>query len=129
MDFHFPIRWRTGVDSEGAQRALKAGGSLKHTLELARRFRETDRDTPLILMGYANPVEQMTPQAFAHEMAKAGADGAIVVDLPPEEDTPLREAFAAHDLAVIRLATPTRTPTVYQGLEGASGFLIRLVAG
>jgi tryptophan synthase alpha chain len=106
------------------QRALKAGGSLRNTLELARRFREHDKDTPLILMGYANPVEQMTPLVFAQEMARAGADGAIIVDLPPEEDGALREAFARHDLAVIRLATPTTDDNrLTKVLEGASGFL------
>lgn len=109
---------------KAAQRALKAGGSLRKTLELAARFREHDKETPLILMGYANPVEQMTPQAFAREMAKAGADGAIVVDLPPEEDGPLREAFAAHDLSIIRLATPTTDANrLTKVLDGASGFL------
>ncbi len=109
---------------KAAQRALKAGGSLRKTLELAARFRETDKDTPLILMGYANPVEQMTPQVFAHEMATAGADGAIIVDLPPEEDAPLRVAFVANGLAVIRLATPTTDANrLTKVLEGASGFL------
>lgn len=106
------------------QRALKAGGSLKQALALARDFRVQDNDTPLILMGYANPIEQMGYEAFAQAMHAAGADGAIVVDLPPEEDAPLRHAFAAHDLAAIRLATPTtddaRLTTV---LDGASGFL------
>jgi tryptophan synthase alpha chain len=105
-------------------RALKAGGSLKKTLDLARRFRETDQDTPLILMGYANPIEQMGYDTFATNMYTAGADGAIVVDLPPEEDAPLRTAFTKHDLSIIRLATPTtdaqRLTTV---LDGASGFV------
>ena len=107
-----------------ALRSLEAGGSLKQTLDLARRFRESDANTPLILMGYANPAEQMGYQAFAQSMAGAEADGAIVVDLPPEEDAPLRAAFAPHRLALIRLATPTtdeqRLTTV---LEGASGFV------
>lgn len=109
---------------KAAQRALKAGGSLRKTLELAARFRVMDEDTPLILMGYANPVEQMTPQIFAREMASAGADGAIIVDLPPEEDAPLRAAFAPHDLALIRLATPTTNDARFTKLlDGASGFL------
>jgi tryptophan synthase alpha chain len=109
---------------KAALRALKAGGSLAQTLDLVRRFRETHQDTPLILMGYANPIEQMGYGPFAAAMHACGADGAIVVDLPPEEDAPLREAFAAHGLSIIRLATPTtdeaRLTTV---LEGASGFL------
>jgi tryptophan synthase alpha chain len=109
---------------KAAQRALKAGGSLKQTLALVRGFREHDKDTPLILMGYANPIEQMGYVAFAHGMSDAGTDGAIVVDLPPEEDGPLRVAFAQHDLAVIRLATPTTDDDrLTKVLEGASGFL------
>jgi tryptophan synthase alpha chain len=121
--FSDPMADGPSVQKAG-QRALKAGGSLRHTLELARRFRETDADTPLILMGYANPIEQMGYEAFAKAMHASGADGAIVVDLPPEEDAPLRAAFAAHDLAVIRLATPTTDDKrLTKVLEGASGFL------
>jgi tryptophan synthase alpha chain len=106
------------------QRALKAGGSLKQTLELAARFREHDKDTPLVLMGYANPIEQMGYAQFAQAMHAAGADGAIVVDLPPEEDAPLRAAFAPHGLSIIRLATPTTDDErLTKVLEGAAGFL------
>lgn len=109
---------------KAALRSLKAGGSLRNTLDLARRFRETDKDTPLILMGYANPIEQMGYDTFASNMAHAGADGAIVVDLPPEEDAPLRRAFAPHALSIIRLATPTTNDKrLTKVLEGASGFL------
>jgi tryptophan synthase alpha chain len=109
---------------KAAQGALKAGGSLKQTLELARRFRDTNGDTPLILMGYANPIEQMGYDAFASAMRASGADGAIVVDLPPEEDAGLRTAFARNDLSVIRLATPTTDDQrLTKVLEGAAGFL------
>ena len=109
---------------KAALRALKAGGSLKHTLELARRFRETNADTPLILMGYANPIESMGYDAFAQAMKTSGADGAIIVDLPPEEDAPLRAAFDANDLSIIRLATPTTDNNrLTKVLAGASGFL------
>lgn len=109
---------------KAALRALKAGGSLKQTLELARGFRAQDKDTPLILMGYANPVESMGYDAFAHAMHEAGADGVILVDLPPEEDAPLRAAFAKYDLALIRLATPTTDDArLTKVLDGASGFL------
>jgi tryptophan synthase alpha chain len=109
---------------KAALRALKAGGSLKKTLELAKRFREADNDTPLILMGYANPIEQMGYEAFAANMHAAGADGAIIVDLPPEEDAPLRAAFAPHDLSIIRLATPTTDDKrLTKVLDGASGFV------
>ncbi len=109
---------------KAALRALKASGSLRKTLELAARFRVHDSHTPLILMGYANPIEQMGYETFARGMAKAGADGAIVVDLPPEEDAPLRAAFAPHDLSIIRLATPTTDDKrLTKVLGGASGFL------
>ncbi len=109
---------------KAALRALKAGGSLKHTLELARRFRETNADTPLILMGYANPIESMGYEAFANAMHASGADGVIIVDLPPEEDAPLRAAFTKHDLSIIRLATPTTDDKrLTKVLDGASGFL------
>jgi tryptophan synthase alpha chain len=106
------------------QRALKAGGSLRKTLDLVARFREHDTDTPLILMGYTNPIEQMGYDAFAEAMHASGADGAIVVDLPPEEDAPLRAAFAPHGLSIIRLATPTTdNKRLTKVLDGASGFL------
>lgn len=109
---------------KAALRALKAGGSLKQSLELARRFRETNSDTPLILMGYANPIESMGYEAFATAMAASGADGAIIVDLPPEEDAPLRAAFRSNGLSIIRLATPTTdTNRLTKVLDGASGFL------
>ncbi|MEO0982788.1 MAG: tryptophan synthase subunit alpha [Pseudomonadota bacterium] len=106
------------------QRALKAGTTLQDVLALARRFRETDRDTPIILMGYANPVHAMGYDRFAEAAAEAGIDGTIIVDLPPEEDPPLREAYARRDLAVIRLATPTTDEKRMAAVaNGASGFL------
>jgi tryptophan synthase alpha chain len=109
---------------KAALRALKAGGSLRKTLDLARRFRETNADTPLILMGYANPIESMGYEAFASAMHASGADGVIIVDLPPEEDAPLRAAFTKHDLSIIRLATPTTDDKrLTKVLDGASGFL------
>jgi len=109
---------------KAAQRALKSGGSLRHTLDLVARFRKDDSATPIILMGYANPVEQFGHDKFAEAAAKAGVDGIIVVDIPPEEDTELRAALASQNISLIRLATPTtddkRLPTV---LDGVSGFL------
>ena len=107
-----------------AQRALKAGGSLTVTLEIARRFRAVNTSTPLILMGYANPIHRMGYSAFAKAAAQAGVDGVITVDLPPEEDAPLRVELAAHGLAVIRLATPTTTERRMARIaDGASGFI------
>lgn len=125
LGFPFSDPMADGVSIQrAAERALKAGGSLAKSLDLAARFRETDQTTPLVLMGYANPVEQLGPQAFAERARAAGVDGAILVDIPPEEDAEIRAALAAADLSLIRLATPTtddrRLPTV---LSGVSGFL------
>jgi tryptophan synthase alpha chain len=90
-----------------ALRGLKAGLTLKGTLELARAFRDGDADTPLILMGYLNPIESYGYDAFAADAAAAGVDGVIVVDCPPEEADPLTDALDANQLSLIRLATPT----------------------
>jgi tryptophan synthase alpha chain len=90
-----------------AQRALQAGMTLKGTLDLVRRFRAEDRTTPLILMGYLNPILTWGYRPFAQAAAEAGADGLIVVDCPPEEADPLADALDANGLSLIRLATPT----------------------
>ncbi len=109
---------------KAALRALAKQTTLADVLSLAKRFRETDQETPLILMGYANPVHSMGYTAFADAAAAAGIDGTIIVDLPPEEDGPLRDAYAEHELSVIRLATPTTTPDrMVKVAEGSSGFL------
>ena len=109
---------------KAAQRALKAGGNLTVTLEIARRFRSVNTSTPLIVMGYANPIHRMGYAAFARAAAEAGVDGVITVDLPPEEDAPLREELAALGLAAIRLATPTTSESRMARIaDGASGFV------
>ncbi len=105
-------------------RSLANNTTLKDVLALAARFRETDTKTPLIIMGYANPVHAMGYENFAEQAAASGIDGTIIVDLPPEEDAPLRAAYAPHELAIIRLATPTTTETRMKTIaDGASGFL------
>ena len=107
-----------------SQRALAAGASLATTLELVRGFRAGDDATPIVLMGYFNPIMAFGVNRFVDQARDAGVDGLIVVDLPPEEDAELREPAAAAGISVIRLATPTtdadRLPTV---LTGASGFV------
>ena len=107
---------------EAGLRSLAAGATLTTILEMAAEFRKTNDTTPLIIMGYCNPVHHMGYANFAAKAKAAGVDGAIIVDLPPEEDAELREAFAAHDLALIRLATPTtddaRLPRVVAGTKG-----------
>lgn len=109
---------------KAALRALAAGANLNSTLEIARRFRLVNTSTPLIVMGYANPIHRMGYAVFARAAAEAGVDGVITVDLPPEEDAPLRQELAAHGLAVIRLATPTTTEKRMERIaDGASGFV------
>ena len=109
---------------KAAQRALARGVTLTDTLELARRFREGDQTTPLIMMGYLNPLETHGLKRFAADAADAGIDGIIVVDAPPEESQELDDALAGAELSRIWLATPTtddhRLKTV---LRGASGFV------
>ncbi len=114
-----------------ALRALGAGIRTKDVLAMAAKFRQKDTQTPLIVMGYYNPIHHMGCEAFTEACVTAGVDGAIMVDLPPEEDTPLRSAFDGAGLALIRLATPTtddqRLPTV---VAGTSGFVYYIsVAG
>jgi tryptophan synthase alpha chain len=105
-------------------RALRAGATMARTLELVRRFRQRDDKTPIVLMGYYNPIHVRGAENFVREAAKAGADGLIIVDLPPEEDAVLREPAHAAGLDIIRLVTPTtdeaRLKTI---LNGASGYL------
>jgi tryptophan synthase alpha chain len=107
-----------------ALRSLKAGGSTRKALAQLAAFRKTDQTTPVVLMGYFNPIYIYGPERFCRDAAAAGADGLIVVDLPPEEDAELRPFAKAAGLDLVRLATPTtddkRLPTV---LAGASGFL------
>jgi tryptophan synthase alpha chain len=90
-----------------AQRALAKGMTLKATLEMAAAFRAKDRATPVILMGYTNPLVTWGIDAFCRDASAAGVDGLIIVDLPPEEAGPLADACDANDLSLIRLATPT----------------------
>jgi tryptophan synthase alpha chain len=109
---------------KAALRSLAAGTTLKDTLTIAKRFRSENTTTPLIVMGYANPIHRMGYAAFAKAAAEAGVDGVITVDLPPEEDAPLRQELAAHGLAVIRLATPTTTEKRMETVaDGSSGFV------
>lgn len=107
-----------------ALRGLKAGLSLKGTLALAADFRAADADTPLILMGYLNPLESYGYEAFARDAAAAGVDGVIVVDCPPEEAGPLAAALDAAQVSLIRLATPTSDDARLKVIaEGTSGFV------
>jgi len=107
-----------------SQRALKAGQTLKKTLAMVRAFRESDTATPIVLMGYYNPIYIYGVERFLADAKAAGVDGLIVVDLPPEEDNELCLPALEAGIAFIRLATPTtddhRLPAV---LANTSGFV------
>lgn len=105
-------------------RALKGGQTMAKTFAMARAFREGDKTTPLVLMGYYNPIYSYGAEKFAREARDAGVDGLIIVDLTPEEDHELRVPAVAAGLDLIRLAAPTsdagRLKTI---VAGASGFI------
>ena len=105
-------------------RSLAAGTRTADIFAMAAAFRARHPQVPLVLMGYSNPMTIRGPEWFAAECAKAGVDGVICVDIPPEEDADLGPALRGAGVSLIRLATPTtdaaRLPTV---LEGSSGFL------
>lgn len=107
-----------------AQRALAHGMTLNRTLDMVRAFRKTDSETPIVLMGYFNPIYNHGVDQFLTDAQEAGIDGLIVVDLPPEEDEELCIPAQAAGLNFIRLATPTtddkRLPKV---LTNTSGFV------
>lgn len=104
------------------QRALEGGMTLQKTLDLARAFRAEDETTPIVLMGYYNPIYSRGVDQFLSDAREAGIDGLIVVDLPPEEDAELCIPAQAAGLNFIRLATPTtddkRLPRVLQNTSG-----------
>ena len=105
-------------------RALKSGMTLKRLLNMVERFRAHDDVTPIVLMGYFNPVHAYGAHHFLRDAAHAGVDGLIVVDLPPEEDGDLRSAARLNGIDIVRLATPTTTDRRLETvLDGAGGFL------
>jgi tryptophan synthase alpha chain len=92
-----------------AERAIAQGVGLARVLELVREFRNTDTTTPVVLMGYANPIERMGQAAFAERAQAAGVDGVLVVDYPPEEVDVFSGQLAAHGISPIFLLAPTST--------------------
>jgi tryptophan synthase alpha chain len=108
----------------GNQRALKGGVTLARLLQVVRQFRLGDGETPIVLMGYFNPIYRYGSEAFTRDAAAAGVDGLIIVDLPPEEDAELRGPALAHGLDLVRLTAPTtddaRLPLV---VGTATGFI------
>ena len=123
MPFTDPMADGPSIQAAGL-RALKAGMTLKKTLAIVRAFREGDNATPLVLMGYYNPIYIYGVDRFLCDAKSAGVDGLIIVDLPPEEDAELCEPALRAGLNFIRLATPTtddkRLPAV---LANTSGFV------
>jgi tryptophan synthase alpha chain len=123
MPFTDPMADGPSIQRAG-QRALQAGQTMDRTLAMVRAFREGDQETPLVLMGYYNPIYSRGVPRFLEEAKAAGVDGLIVVDLPPEEDEELCLPALDGGIDFIRLATPTtdgrRLPRV---LENTSGFV------
>ncbi|UMM63780.1 tryptophan synthase subunit alpha [Aristophania vespae] len=107
-----------------AKRALKAGATLSRILDMVADFRRTNDNTPLILMGYLNPIEQFGTERFLEEAAKAGVDGLIIVDLPFEEAKDVRASAKSKGLDLIHLTTPnTPEDRLELTLKEASGFI------
>jgi tryptophan synthase alpha chain len=123
MPFSDPMADGPAIQMAG-QRALKAGQTLKKTLQLAADFRKTDDATPIVMMGYYNPIYIYGVETFLDDALASGIDGLIVVDLPPEMDDELCIPAIRKGINFIRLATPTtdekRLPTV---LKNTSGFV------
>lgn len=123
MAFTDPMADGPAVQAAGL-RALKAGATLAATLSMVRKFRKADTTTPVVLMGYCNPIFNFGAADFAQSAAAAGVDGVILVDLPPEETEEFGPSLAGSGIDLIRLAAPTTTdarlPAV---LHGAGGFL------
>ncbi|WP_262693775.1 tryptophan synthase subunit alpha [Kordiimonas aquimaris] len=123
MPFTDPSADGPAID-KAAQRAIKAGANMKKTLSMVTAFRAAGHETPIVLMGYFNPIYAYGIEKFCTDAATAGVDGLIVVDLPPEEDAELLEPANANNIDIVRLATPTsddaRLPAI---VNGASGFV------
>ena len=123
MPFSDPMADGPSIQAS-SQRALKSGQTMRKTLELVRALRAVDQNTPLILMGYYNPIYVYPTARFLADAEAAGVDGLIVVDVPPEADDELCLPAIEHGISFIRLATPTtdakRLPAV---LANTSGFV------
>jgi tryptophan synthase alpha chain len=121
MPFTDPMADGPAIQAAGL-RALSSGQTMIKNLALVRAFRETDKDTPIVLMGYYNPIYVYGVDRFLKDAKEAGVDGLIVVDLPPEEDDELCIPALKAGLNFIRLATPTtddkRAPTVFRNTSG-----------
>ena len=112
------------VIQRSSERALARGAGLRYVLEAVEVFRQQDDGTPVVLMGYLNPVEIHGAERFAREAVAAGVDGVLLVDLPPEEAEETRAVFNREGLALIALASPTTSPERLRMLcDAAQGYL------
>jgi len=112
------------VIQRASERALKNGVGLSDVLQCVREFRESNISTPIVLMGYANPIERMGTEKFVTEAANAGVDGVLVVDYPPEESLEYAACMKKHGLDVIFLLAPTSTQQrIEQVAQIASGYV------
>ena len=112
------------VIQRSSERALTRGVTTPRVFEFIRQFRLGDQQTPVVLMGYLNPLEMRGADAYAAAAASAGVDGLLLVDLPPEEAGPIRAALNAHDVQLISLAAPTTSGERLRALAGAAqGYL------
>ena len=112
------------VIQRGHERALQRGITLQHSLDAVAQFRQQDKDTPVLLMGYANPVERMGYAALADAGAKAGLDGLLTVDMPPEEVAPLNKELQRVGMDNIFLVAPTTPPPRIARIAAlATGFI------
>ena len=97
------------VIQRASEHAIRQGVGLRHVLDMVSQFRQTDQQTPIVLMGYANPIERMGQKVFAEKARTAGIDGLLVVDYPPEEISQFADLLAEHHIAPIFLLAPTST--------------------
>ena len=105
-------------------RALANGQNMTRTLQMVSDFRKSDGDTPIVLMGYYNPIHAYGREKFAKDAAAAGVDGLILVDLPPEEEDEFRPLAVAEGIDIVRLIAPTSTdPRIGTLVKNASGFV------
>jgi len=113
---------------KATERALLHDVSLTHVLQMVREFRAQNTTTPVVLMGYLNPIEVMGYNPFAHAAAQAGVDGVLTVDLPPEEASTLNAALSQHNIDSIFLLSPTTTETRIKRICAASSGYVYYVS-